>query len=90
MTRSDDLAAEAAEERTGREHRTAAVAAFREMVRNGASPTSAALARFQQRRVDGSIATLRDPGSRESAGTTNHADSITSSYLPLESNREDH
>lgn len=90
MSRTDDLAAIEAEKRAGREHRTAAAAAFRELARTGTGVTPAALARFAQSRIDGSTATLRDPGARPSSSSTNHADGVTSGYLPLESNREDY
>lgn len=90
MTRTTDLAAEAEDNRSGRERRTAVTAAFRELARTGSGATSAALARFVQSRRDGSTATLRDPGRNESAGSTNNSDHVTHASNPLESHREDH
>lgn len=90
IERTEQLAAQAAEDNAQRERRTAVTAAFRELARTGSGITPAALTRLAESRVDGSTATLRDPARNESAGSTNNSDHVTHASNPLESHREDY
>lgn len=92
MSLSDDLAAQAAEEREARERRTAAAHAFAELARTGAPMPRAFVERLvasRDRRVDGTQMTSREHH-KPARATTNHADGITQTTTPLETTREDY
>lgn len=90
--RTDDLAAAGTDDRENKERRVAIAAAVAGYVRTGGVMPPALLARAlaaREKRIDGTQMTTHEHETTRKP-TTNHADGVTSSLLPLETNREDY